>query len=85
MRAAAIAIGVSGVLSAGLPAVAQEAKTEPDQQYLVIEVTKLSTFEKEVNSAAKQGLRLMRSTTSEDGQRIQALMERVGPPPSPYQ
>ena len=81
----AMAIGVSAVLAASFPAAAQEVKTEPDQQYLVIEVTKLSTFEKEVNSAAKQGLRLMRSTTSEDGQRIQALMERVAPSPSPYQ
>lgn len=85
MRAAAIAFGVSVVLTTPLPAVAQEVKTEPNQQYLVIEVTKLSTFEKEINSAATQGFRLMRSTTSEDGQRIQALMERVAPSPAPYQ
>lgn len=85
MRAAATAIGVWVVLTAHVPAVAQEVTTEPDQQYLVIEVTKLSTFEKEVNSAAKLGFRLMRSTTSEDGQRIQALMERVAQSPVPYQ
>lgn len=77
MRAATIALGASVILMAGLPAAAQEVKVEPDQQYLVIEVVKLSTFEKELNSAAKQGFRLMRSTTSEDGQRVQALMERV--------
>lgn len=84
MRAAAIAIGASVVLTASLPAAAQEVKTEPDQQYLVVEVTKLSTFEKELNSAAKQGFRLMRATTSEDGQRIQALMERVASAPYEY-
>ena len=51
----------------------------------MIEVTKLSTFEKELNSAAKQAFRLMMSTTSEDGQRIQALMERTAQLPESYQ
>jgi hypothetical protein len=84
MRAAAITIGMSAFLTASVAA-AQEIKTEPDQQYFVIEVTKLSTFEKELNSAAKQGFRLMMSTTSEEGQRIQALMERVAQLPGSYQ
>ena len=80
MRATIATIGASALLSASLPAAAQEIKAEPDQQYLVIEVTKLSTFEKELNSAAKHGFRLMKSATSEEGQRIQALMERVDSP-----
>ncbi len=84
MRAAAITIVLSAFLTAGL-ASAQEIKTEPDQQYVVIEVTKLSTLEKELNSAAKQGFRLMMSTTSEDGQRIQALLERIDQVPGTYQ
>jgi hypothetical protein len=84
MRAAAITIGMSAFLTASVAA-AQEIKIEPDQQYFVIEVTKLSTFEKELNSAAKQGFRLMMSTTSEEGQRIQALMERVAQLPGSYQ
>jgi hypothetical protein len=84
MRAAAITIGMSAFLTASVAA-AQEIKIEPDQQYFVIEVTKLSTLEKELNSTAKQGFRLMMSTTSEDGQRIQALMERVAQMPGSYQ
>ena len=56
---------------------AQQLKTEPDQKYLVLEVAKLDTFEKEVNAAAKEGFRLLMSTTSDNGQRIQALMERA--------
>jgi hypothetical protein len=84
MRAAAITIGMSAFLTASVAA-AQEIKIEPDQQYFVIEVTKLSTFGKELNSAAKQGFRLMMSTTSEEGQRIQALMERVAQLPGSYQ
>jgi hypothetical protein len=84
MRAAAMTIGMSAFLTASMAA-AQEIKTEPDQQHFVIEVTKLSTLEKELNSAAKQGFRLIMSTTSEDGQRIQALMERVAQLPGSYQ
>jgi len=57
MRAAAITIGMSAFLTASVAA-AQEIKTEPDQQYFVIEVTKLSTLEKELNSTAKRGFRL---------------------------
>ena len=82
MRKAAMTIGMSVLLTASV-ARAQEIKAEPDQQYFVIEVTKLSTFEKELNIAAKQGFRLMMSTTSEEGQRIQALMERVAQLPGP--
>ena len=69
-------------LSAGV-AVAQ-VKTEPEQKYLVVEVTKLDTFEREISSAAEQGFRLMMSTTSDDGGRIQALLERVATPPDVY-
>ena len=84
MRKAAMTIGMSVLLTASV-ALAQEIKAEPDQQYCVIEVTELSTFEKELNIAAKQGFRLMMSTTSEEGQRIQALMERVAQLPGTYQ
>jgi hypothetical protein len=83
-RATAISIGVLAFLTASVAA-AQDIKTEPDQRYLVIEVNKLSTFEKELNSAANQGFRLMMSTTSEEGQKIQALMERVVAPPQTYE
>jgi hypothetical protein len=84
MRAAALTIGMSAFLTAAV-AWAQDIKTEEGQQYVVIEVAKLSTFEKELNSTAKQGFRLMMSTTSEDGQRIQALMERVPELSASYQ
>ena len=56
---------------------AQDLKVEPDQQYLVLEVAKLDTFEKEVNVASGLGFKLMMSAVSDGGQRIQALMERV--------
>lgn len=64
---------------------AQQVKVEPDQQYLVLEVVKLDTFDKEINSAASQGFRLMMSCTSDNGGRIQALMERAAPPPNVFQ
>lgn len=68
-------LGLAGALGA------QQVKAEPDQQYLVLEVAKLDTFEKEINSAANQGFKLMMSASSEDGNRIQALMERAHTPP----
>ena len=64
---------------------ADDLKLEPDQRYLVLEVAKLATFETELKEAAKLGFRLMMSTTSEEGQRIQALMERVAVPPEAYE
>ena len=64
---------------------AQQIKVEPGQQYLVLEVSKLDTFAKEINSAAGQGFRLMMSCTSEDGARIQALMERATTPPDVFE
>lgn len=64
---------------------AQQIKVEPDQQYLVLEVSKLDTFAKEINSAAGQGFRLMMSCTSEDGARIQALMERATTAPDLFE
>lgn len=64
---------------------AQDLKVEADQYYLVLEVTKLSTFEKEIKVAADLGFRLMISCTSDDGARIQALMERVATPPDVFQ
>ncbi len=64
---------------------AQQVTVEPGQQYLVLEVLKLDTFEKEINSAAGQGFRLMMSATSDNGARIQALMERAAAPPDVYQ
>ncbi len=69
----------------GAPAGAQDLKIEPDQQYLVLEVAKLDTFEKEINNAAGQGFRLMMSATSDNGQRIQALMNRTAAAPDLFQ
>ena len=68
----------------GVTTLAQEVKVEPEQQYLVLEVTKLSTFEEELNSAAKQGFQLIMSTTSDNGSRVQALMQRVATPPDVF-
>lgn len=65
-------------------AAAQQLSVEPDQQYLVLEVTKLDTFEKELNAAAGLGFRLLMSTTSDNGSRIQALMERAATPPNVF-
>ena len=64
---------------------AQDIKIDADQKYVVIEVVKLDTFDKEVNAAASQGFRLMMSATSDNGARIQALMERAAEPPDVFQ
>jgi hypothetical protein len=72
------------VFTLGSVAAAQQVKVDPAQHYVVLEVTKLSTFEKELNSAAEQGFRLVMSTTSDDGQRVQALMQRAESAPEPY-
>jgi len=64
---------------------AQEVKVEADQRYLVLEVLKLDTFDKEINIAAGLGFRLMMSCASDDGSRIQALMERAATPPDVFQ
>jgi hypothetical protein len=71
------------VLSAGTIN-AQKVTVEPDQKYLVLEVQKLATFETELNSAADLGFRLAMSTTSDDNQRVQALLERTATPPEVY-
>jgi hypothetical protein len=79
---------VCGVVACALAwAAVPAAQTgiEADQQYLVLEVTKLATFEKETNEAAGQGFRLMMSTTSDNGGRIQALMQRAATPPAVFQ
>ncbi|HUR35231.1 MAG TPA: hypothetical protein VM032_15615 [Vicinamibacterales bacterium] len=73
------------VVGSATTSVAQQPRVEADQQYLVLEVAKLDTFEKEINEAAGQGFRLMMSTTSENGARIQALMERAAAAPNVFQ
>ena len=73
----AIAAITAGVLVFPAMAIAQEVKIAGDQQYVVLEVAKLDTFEKELNSVAGQGFRLMMSTTRDDGQRVQAFMQRT--------
>jgi len=78
-------IGIGVLLAAAVGVRAQEIKIEPDQKYLVLEVVKLDTFEKEVNGAAAQGFRLMMSATSDNGARIQALMERTATASDAYQ
>ena len=87
MRHASLAAFGIALLStlAGASAHGQELKIEPGQQYLVVEVLKLDTFEREINGAANQGFRLMMSTTSDDGQRIQALMNRAATAPDLFQ
>ena len=84
-RHRAIALAIALLAVAVRATTAQQVAIEADQRYLVIEVVKLDTFEKEVNSAAGQGFRLMMSATSDNGGRIQALMERVATPPAVYQ
>jgi hypothetical protein len=68
-----------------VPAAVAAQAIEADQHYLVLEVAKLSTFDKEVGEATSKGFKLLMSTTSDGGQRIQALMERVATPPAVYQ
>lgn len=72
------------VLIASAAPSAQKVALNPDQTYLVLEVVKLATFEQELNDAASQGFRVLMSATSEDGQRVQALMERVAAPPATF-
>jgi hypothetical protein len=74
---AAMTAGVLVFLVFPAMATAQEVKIAGDQQYVVLEVAKLDTFEKELNSVAGQGFRLMMSTTRDDGQRVQAFMQRT--------
>jgi hypothetical protein len=76
---------VALLLASGAPVLAQQVKGEPDQQYLIVEVVKLATFETELNSAAAGGFRLMMSTTSDNGARVQALLERAATPPNVFQ
>lgn len=79
------ALGMVVFLVSASTAPAQQVTVDPDEQYLVLEVLKLSTFEQELNSAASQGFRLLMSTTSEDGGRVQALMQRAATPPDVFQ
>lgn len=83
VRALALLLVAGFVLSAAVTGAGQ-LSVEPDQQYLVLEVTKLDTFEKEVNAAAGLGFRLLMSTTSDNGTRIQALMERTATSPDVF-
>ena len=63
------------VLACGVPADAQKVKTTPDQQYVLLEITRLKTLGEELNDAAKQGFRLR--MTAVDEMRVMALMERA--------
>lgn len=77
---------VAMAVLAAVPATTRsQLKVEPDQKYLVLEVTKLDTFERELGEAAAQGFRLMMSATNENNARIQALMERAAAPPDLFQ
>jgi len=78
-------VAIVAVVVSAETARAQQVKVEAEQQYLVLEVVKLDTFEKEINIAADQGFRLMMSSTSENGARIQALMERAAADPDVFQ
>lgn len=70
---------VSAVSGAG------QLQAQPDQKYLIIEVAKLDTFEKELGDAAKQGFRLIMASTDQNGGRIQAFLERTATPPDVFQ
>jgi hypothetical protein len=83
-RALVVLVAVAGLALSTVGAWAGQVSVEPDQQYLVLEVAKLDTFEKEVNAAAGLGFRLLMSTTSDNGTRIQALMERTATPPDVF-
>jgi hypothetical protein len=77
MNSRSLAIfGVVVFFVSGVTARTEEVKVEPGQPYLVLEVTKLSTFEEELNSAGSQRFQLMMSTTSDNGAKVQALMQR---------
>jgi hypothetical protein len=78
------ALGLLGILVCSAPSPGQRVKVEPEQKYLVLEVVKLSTFEAEINEAAKLGFRMVMATTSDDGSRVQALMERAATPPETF-
>jgi hypothetical protein len=67
----------------GRAAPAQTLKVDPNQRYLILEVAKVGTLEKELNAAAQQGFRLSR--TASTGARVEALMERTGPTTSGFQ
>jgi hypothetical protein len=73
------------VCGLALPGSSSAQPIEADQHYLVLEVAKLGTFDKEVSEATAKGFRLLMSTTSDNGQRIQALMQRAATPPAVYQ
>lgn len=76
-RVPAFCAGVVAFVVSAAGASAQELSVEQDQQYLVLEVSRLDTFEKEVNAAAGLSFRLLMAATSEEGSRVQALMERA--------
>lgn len=59
------------------PAIAQRVPAAPDQKYVILEITKLSTLNAELNDAAKQGFRL--SMTAVESPRVTALMVRSEP------
>lgn len=62
---------------------AQQVQVAPDQQFLILEITRLATFVSELNDAAKRGFRLKMSAV--EGARVTALMERVATPPDVYE
>ena len=85
MRHRVASLLVVAILLSAPAGYTRQLAIEADQHYLILEVAKLDTFEKEINAAAGQGFRLMMSSTSENGARIQALMQRASAPPDIYQ
>ena len=62
----------------GATAGAQQRVTiAPDQQYVALEVLRLSNLEAELNDAGQQGFRLRQSAVNEA--RVMALLERANP------
>src|SRR5438105_1093916 len=56
------------------PGTYAQVKTDAGQRYLVLEVARTGTLEKELNDAAQQGFRLKMATAA--GNKVEAIMER---------
>jgi len=72
-----ILAGLLTSLAVGRPLQAQQLKVEPDQRYLILEVARVSTLEKELNAAGQLGFQVKMSTAA--GNKVEVLMERPEP------
>jgi hypothetical protein len=77
-RTTCIAIAFLSILVTGVSTRGQQVTIGPDQQYVNLEILKISTLAQELNDAGRQGFRLKMSAVGEA--RVAALMERADPP-----